>query len=204
MSSKADRVVTGNYFNKHATTNPLYRALTRRYRLTLQRLAAELSPANALEIGSGEGYIVSYLREVHPALRITASDIDPALLRRSAAAVPQAGWLACYGEALPFAARQFDLVVACEVLEHVSEPGAVMAELRRTGRRWFLGSVPHEPWWRLLNMARLKYLPALGNTPGHIQHWGRGQFARFAGQFVRIHRVESAFPWTFVCGEWRE
>jgi hypothetical protein len=62
-------------------------------------------------------------------------------------------------------------------------------------------SVPHEPWWRLGNMARLKYLRQWGNTPGHINHWSRGGFRQQVGKYFRVLRVTNPFLWTFVLAE---
>ena len=76
-------------------------------------------------------------------------------------------------EALSFADGEFDLVAATEVLEHVADPQAAVAEMARVARRWLLVSVPHEPLWRALNVARGAYLRELGNTPGHLNHWTR-------------------------------
>ena len=36
-----------------------------------------------------------------------------------------------------------------------------------------LVSVPREPLWRALNVARGAYLRELGNTPGHVNHWSK-------------------------------
>ena len=46
-----------------------------------------------------------------------------------------------------------------EVLEHVPDPAAVLGEMARVSSRWLLVSVPREPLWRGLNMARGR-LPA--------------------------------------------
>jgi SAM-dependent methyltransferase len=196
-------VITGNYYNKHETDNPLYRALVQRYRATLQSLLRELAPAplTALEIGSGEGYIVEYATAVLPGLKMAASDIEVGVARAGAAGYPLANWCACVGEHLPFPEASFDLVLACEVLEHVRKPEVVLQEMRRVGRRWLVASVPHEPWWRLLNFMRLKYVSSWGNTPGHLQHWGMRGFARQVSPWFKVRRVTSAFPWVFLVGE---
>ena len=47
---------------------------------------------------------------------------------------------------------------AIEVLEHVPEPEATLAEMARVARGHLLVSVPREPLWRGLNMARGAYL----------------------------------------------
>ena len=81
---------------------------------------------------------------------------------------------------LPFAADEFELASAIEVLEHVPDPEHTLAEMARCAERHLLVSVPREPLWRMLNMARGAYWPALGNTPGHLNHWSRRSFTRAA------------------------
>ncbi len=193
----------GNYFNKHTTRNPLLKFFSDRYRHNLQSMLKKIDPRNALEIGSGEGYIVSYARTVHPSLQLFASDIDWRLVKTSSQEFDQASWAVCFGESLPYPSRQFDLVFACEVLEHVPQPDQVMQEIHRVGRKWLIATVPNEPWWRLMNMARLRYLHDFGNTPGHIQHWGMGQFSQFLSSYIEVKSIQSVFPWTFVLGTFK-
>jgi hypothetical protein len=47
-------------------------------------------------------------------------------------------------------------------------------------------------------MARGKYLGALGNTPGHVNHWGRGAFLQLMSRRFDILQVRSPLPWTMV------
>ena len=69
--------------------------------------------------------------------------------------------------------NNYDLVIACEVLEHLEEPEIALSELFRISNKYVLISVPNEPFWRIANFARGKYLNRLGNTPGHINHWSK-------------------------------
>ena len=72
-------------------------------------------------------------------------------------------------ENLPFADDEFDVATAIEVLEHVPDPEHTVAEMARVAQALLLVSVPREPLWRGLNMARGAYLRDLGNTPGPPQ-----------------------------------
>ncbi len=85
---------------------------------------------------------------------------------------------------------------AIEVLEHVPEPEATVAEMARVASRWLLVSVPREPLWRGLNMARGAYWRSLGNTPGHVNHWSRRSFVAMLGRYGTVAEVRSPFPWT--------
>ncbi len=79
-----------------------------------------------------------------------------------------------------------------EVLEHVPDPAAVLAEMFRVASRWVLVSVPREPLWRGLNMARGSYLRDFGNTPGHLNHWSKRSFATTARPPRRDRRAALA------------
>ena len=68
---------------------------------------------------------------------------------------------------MPFEDDSFDLVLCLEVLEHVPEPGAALAELARVCCGRIVLSVPDEPWFRLGSLARGKYLRGLGDHPEH-------------------------------------
>ena len=101
-------------------------------------------------------------------------------------------------ENLPFADSEFDLASAIEVLEHVPDPAHTLAEMVRCASRHLLVSVPREPLWRGLNMARGAYLRELGNTPGHLNHWSRRSFVRLLARHGTVAEVRSPFPWTML------
>ena len=93
---------------------------------------------------------------------------------------------------------EFDLAAAIEVLEHVPDPEATVAEMARVARGHLLVSVPHEPLWRALNLARGAYLRELGNTPGHLNHWTRRGFVSLLARHGEVIEVRSPFPWTML------
>jgi len=101
-------------------------------------------------------------------------------------------------EQLPFDENEFDLVCAIETLEHVADPERSVAELVRVARRYVLASVPREPLWRALNLARGAYVRQLGNTPGHLNHWSRSSFERLLARHGEVAEVRSPLPWTMV------
>jgi hypothetical protein len=64
--------------------------------------------------------------------------------------------------------------------------------------RHLLVSVPREPLWRALNVARGAYVRDLGNTPGHVNHWSRGSFVQMARRYGEVLEARSPFPWTML------
>ena len=87
-----------------------------------------------------------------------------------------------------------ELVVCCEVLEHLDDPERALEVLAGLARPWLIASVPREPLWRALNLARLSYVGALGNTPGHLNHWSKRGFERFLGERFEVVEVRSPHP----------
>ena len=73
-----------------------------------------------------------------------------------------------------------------------------IAEMARCAQRHLLVSVPREPLWRMLNMARGAYWSALGNTPGHLNHWSRRSFVELLSRHGEVVEVRSPFPWTML------
>lgn len=190
-------VPTGNTYDKYGTSNPVERRIMQGF---LRSLDAALPPAgvtSVLEVGVGEGDVSERVRSRHPAAAVVGVDLpDDALAthwrrRRLHNAFASAS-------ELPFRDRQFDLVLAIEVLEHVFDPAAALAEIARVAQGTVVLSVPCEPLWRVLNLARGKYARDLGNTPGHIQHWGPRSFPRLVGRHLDVIEVRRPLPWTMV------
>jgi SAM-dependent methyltransferase len=102
------------------------------------------------------------------------------------------------GDKLPYGDGEFDAATAIEVLEHVPDAPAVLAEMARVAARWLLVSVPREPLWRGLNLARGSYVRDLGNTPGHLNHWSRRSFGRLLARYGDVAELRSPLPWTMA------
>ena len=101
-------------------------------------------------------------------------------------------------ENLPFADDEFDVASAIEVLEHVPDPAHTLAEMARCAHSHLLVSVPREPLWRMLNLARGAYWSSAGNTPGHLNHWSARSFVALLSGFGEVIEVRAPFPWTMA------
>jgi hypothetical protein len=90
------------------------------------------------------------------------------------------------------------LIVCCEVMEHLPDPEAALPVVASLASPWAIVSVPREPLWRALNMARLRYVGSFGNTPGHLNHWTRRGFIRFLAPSFEVVDVRAPIPWTMA------
>jgi 2-polyprenyl-3-methyl-5-hydroxy-6-metoxy-1,4-benzoquinol methylase len=193
-------VPTGNTYDKYGSTNPVVRRLMAGFERTLDGLLAQAAPGSVLDVGCGEGVLTAQWAQRLGDRRVVGVDLqDPKLEAEWAVRQrPNLEFAAMTVERLQYADGEFDLLAATEVLEHVSEPERALAEMARVAGRWLLVSVPREPLWRALNMARGAYLRHWGNTPGHLNHWSRRGFAELLGRYGDVVEARSPFPWTML------
>lgn len=193
-----------NFRDKYEKAGAIGGLLIRRFYAAIGGLVAGIGPAprTAFEVGAGEGFSTQYLRGLlPPGCALESSEHDAALVARARARNPGVPYSCQSVYALDRADASADLVVCLEVLEHLDDPARGLAELARVTRGHLIVSVPDEPLWRVLNCARLKYLAALGNTPGHLNHWTPWGFERFVATRLRVVRRVRSLPWTIVLAE---
>jgi 2-polyprenyl-3-methyl-5-hydroxy-6-metoxy-1,4-benzoquinol methylase len=152
------------------------------------------------EVGCGEGELARRL--AGRGLRVRGTDVSPEVIEEAKRLATAAGvsveFRAAPVQELDPGRDAAELVVCCEVMEHLADPDAALGVVASLATPWAIVSVPREPLWRALNMARLKYLGALGNTPGHLNHWSRRAFVGFLERRFEVVDVRSPLPWTMA------
>lgn len=195
-----DAQPAGNYYDKYRTVNPIARRLMQGFLDAFDALAARVPPSAALEIGCGEGELS--IRLAQRGFRMRGCDISHEIVeearRRAVTAQVEATFWTQPIETIDVVVEKAPLVVCCEVLEHLDDPVRGIDTLAALAQPYLLTSVPREPLWRVLNMARGKYLGALGNTPGHLNHWSRRGFLDLLQRRFDIVEVRSPLPWTMA------
>jgi 2-polyprenyl-3-methyl-5-hydroxy-6-metoxy-1,4-benzoquinol methylase len=193
-------IVAGNAYDKYGTRNPLARAMMNGFLKNLRDLVRATGAREVHEVGCGEGHLSVLLAK--EGLKIRGSDFSKQVVAQAQhnaqtvrLEIPFAA-TSIYDLSPPMAAAE--LIVCCEVLEHLPDPERALDILTTLARPHLIVSVPREPVWRLLNMGRGKYLGQLGNTPGHLNHWSRRSFLRFLRRRLEIVECRSPFPWTMV------
>jgi 2-polyprenyl-3-methyl-5-hydroxy-6-metoxy-1,4-benzoquinol methylase len=191
-------VPTGNTYDKYGSTNPVVRRLMNGFESTLEELWQKAAPESILDVGCGEGVLTEQWADKLGSGRIVGIDLDDPKLKAEWAKRERGNLEYRVEDAtqLSFGDDEFDMATAIEVLEHVPDPVRTVAEMARVAKRWVLVSVPREPLWRGLNMARGAYLKDLGNTPGHINHWSKRSFVSMLAQHGTVEQIRSPFPWT--------
>jgi 2-polyprenyl-3-methyl-5-hydroxy-6-metoxy-1,4-benzoquinol methylase len=196
----AGAVAGGNVYDKYGTSNPIARRLVAGFLGQLDRLVERTAAHEAHEVGCGEGELA--IRLARRGLCVRGSDAFPDVLeearRRARTAEVEIEFESVPVEALVRERHAAELIVCCEVLEHLEDPEEALEVLATLARPWLIASVPREPLWRALNLARLSYIGDLGNTPGHLNHWSRRAFVRFLTRRFEVVQVLSPLPWTMA------
>jgi 2-polyprenyl-3-methyl-5-hydroxy-6-metoxy-1,4-benzoquinol methylase len=192
--------VTGNTYDKYGSQNPVVRRLMSGFERSLGELFTRVAPRSLLDVGCGEGMLTQRWALALGGGRVVGIDLDDPILhaewgRRQA---PNLEYRVMKAENLPFGDDEFELATAIEVLEHVPDPEHTVAEMARVASGHLLVSVPREPLWRALNVARGAYVKDLGNTPGHVNHWSKRSFVRMLERHGEVLEARSPFPWTMV------
>jgi 2-polyprenyl-3-methyl-5-hydroxy-6-metoxy-1,4-benzoquinol methylase len=200
VTRDAEGTVTGNTYDKYGSTNPVVRRLMAGFERTLDELFAAAAPASLLDVGCGEGVLTHKWAQRLAPRRVVGIDLeDPAIQAEWAGRqAPNLEYRVMKAENLPFADGEFDVATAIEVLEHVPDPAHTVAEMARVAKGHLLVSVPREPLWRMLNVARGAYVKQLGNTPGHLNHWSKRGFVSLLAQHGDVVETRSPFPWTML------
>jgi SAM-dependent methyltransferase len=189
----------GNYYDKYGSRNPIVRAMMAGFLGAFEHLVVESRAGAALEIGCGEGELS--IRMARRGLQVRACDMAPEVILEARRRAQSSGTrVNFWSQRLEDMAgtQPAPLVVCCEVLEHLDDPEAGLDVLVELAEPWLLCSVPREPLWRLLNMARGRYLGDLGNTPGHVNHWSSRGFVNFISRRFDIVECRRPLPWTML------
>ena len=193
-------IVAGNVYPKYTTSNPVARRLVDNFIATLRDLVRQSGAQEVHEVGCGEGHLSMLLAA--DGLRVRGCDLSPGAIaaarqrsRRQGLDIPFE--IANLYDLLP-ERHGAPLVLCCEVLEHVPDPERALAVLKALARPHLIVSVPREPLWRVLNLARGRYWRALGNTPGHLQHWSTPAFLGLLQDHLEVVELRTPLPWTMA------
>lgn len=203
MTAPSPAVVAGNVYDKYGSTHPIARRLQHGFERAMDAVLDHAgAPRRILEVGCGEGQVLARLARRFPNAELLGTDVSADIVAEAHARHPGL----CFDVRSVYdvaALGRFDLVVACEVFEHLDDPPRALAAIASVSGGVF-ASVPREPLWRVLNVTRGRYWSALGNTPGHVQHWSRAAFLEFLATRLDVQAVRTPTPWTMAFGRPRE
>lgn len=129
-----------------------------------------------LDLGSRDGSLLESFGV--PKDRVFCIDVDRTAVQSCRAKGFKAIWLDLNNSQLPFSDNEFDLVVACDILEHLFLPGGLLKEISRVlaPDGLLIGSTPNAFYWRhrrrmLFGIDTIYYLDST-----HIRHFSVKSF----------------------------
>jgi len=194
-------IPVGNWYDKYNTKHPVERYFVRHYLRAIDEFLEHIqNDVNSItDVGCGEGFLTNHICAMNIAETINGFDFSHRVIdiaRRHTA-----------NPSIHFYTKDIyeidqkekaDLIVCCEVLEHLRYPEEALDKIRQATNKYCLLSVPREPIWRLMNLCRGKYVVTLGNSPGHINHWSCRAFVKLVRNYFDILRVKKVLPWTML------
>lgn len=156
------------------------------YRWAIEAISAA-APTTVLDSGCGEGYGTAALADAAVAGTVVVGvDVFADAARHAAAAYAAAGAVFLCGDAsrLPFADASFDALVSLQVIEHLDDPDAYVAECARVLRpgATFACATPN----------RLTFTPpGRPKNPFHIVEFSGAELAGLLGAHMRDVEVSA-------------
>jgi len=193
-------VIAGNIYDKYGSTNPIVKYIMKCFLDSLLSLVSDTDAIDIHEIGCGEGNISIELAKQNRIVR--ACDLSEKMIQKAKknAELNNIEIAFNVGNIYDLVPEKdaAGLIVCCEVLEHLEKPDIALNILQKLANPFLIISVPSEPLWSILNIARFKYIYRLGNTPGHIQRWTRKGFQDLLSRYFDVIKVLTPIPWTMV------
>jgi 2-polyprenyl-6-hydroxyphenyl methylase/3-demethylubiquinone-9 3-methyltransferase len=167
--------------------NTLFEPLRGPYVAATLRDAGIAVGSRVLDVGTGGGFLAATLSDA--GYEVVGIDPQMAALRDAAKNVT-ASFALAVGDQLPFADGSFGSVVCSEVLEHVEDPGAVIAEASRVLRPGgvFVFTLPNRTLLSKLVLIeaaqRNRFTRVL---PPHLHDWDRFIGSKDLSELARRH-----------------
>jgi 2-polyprenyl-3-methyl-5-hydroxy-6-metoxy-1,4-benzoquinol methylase len=187
---------------KYKTKNPLRKVLLWNFSRSLKRLILSTDAERIGDIGCGAGYLLEEITKNdfsgRQGMKLYSCDIVFKLVKIARQRCPRIYFSVqdIYNPA--YRDNSFDLLLCNEVLEHLRCPEEAIKRISALSRKWFIFSVPNEPWFMLSNLLCGRFLFNFGNNPNHINFWTAGSFLKFLRKHFIIHRTSYPFPWMIV------
>lgn len=185
----------GNLYDKYSSRNPVVKFLMNKFFKDMNFFLDSITIYTVLDVGCGEGYVTNHIKKYKNNIKIEALDFSREIIQIAGIMHPQIRFSQGSIYSLPFKDNTFDLVVANEVLEHLEYPEKAIEEIKRVSRKYCIITVPNEPFFRMANILRFKYLSSFGNTPGHLKNWTKNNFKKLLNNNFRKFSIKLSTLW---------
>ena len=188
--------------HKYENSNLIHQLVLGRFLDAVSAEIAALPNGRTLDFGCGEGLFLTELRKRGVLFDdLTGIDLREDALLEARALLPEHRFVKADLLTFEPEAGPYDLVIASQVLEHLPHPERFLKKLVALAAGPLLLTVPFEPWFRLMNLARGRDIRRLGNHPEHINLWGKSGFRKLVEAHATIRKIDTVFPFIIVVAE---
>lgn len=180
---------------KYHAANPLVRRLLRRFLEEVSATVGGLEPSSIVDLGCGEGVVARLLHRRFPEIDYTGLDTSERSVKVARALNPELRFEVRSLLEPPPPADQADVAICLEVLEHLPDADLTAARILSWTRERAIISVPWEPFFRLGNLLRGRYVRSWGDHPEHLQHFNRRSLRALLSRHATVERIWTSFPW---------
>ncbi len=185
---------------KYLSKNPAIRFIIKKFTNDLHKVIKKTKARNVLEVGCGEGVTTIKTARRFPHTRFLATDLEKGNTHYASKINTLKNLRFKQADALTlnFKEYTFDLVLCNEVIEHIKDYQTAIKNLIDHSSKYIIISVPNEPWFRIGNMLRFKYLKSFGNTPGHINNWSKSKFKKILSKHAEVLEIKTSIFWNIA------
>ena len=158
----------------YLSKNPFEKILWQQKLTLMKSILHSIQYTNVLDIGCGDGAGISTLKKNADYTGLDISPTQIAYMKKNLITwkKKRSGSISLIEHdavPLPFKPASFDLILACDVLEHVLEPEKLLHEIKRVLKPHghLFVSVPNEPIWEILRTLLFRF-PA--RSPDHLNY----------------------------------
>lgn len=187
---------------KHLSKNPLMKYVVTKFKNNVAGILLNHNIKNMLDVGCGEGFNTFVVAKVIPNMKIDAIDLEQVYIdyAKQNHQLPNVNYKVANLYKLKSNGR-YDIVVCNEVLEHLEDYETALKILCSLSNKFVLVSVPNEPWFRLANILRLRYLHRFGNTPGHVNNWTKSGLKNIVTKYGKVLVIKTSSFWNIILFE---
>lgn len=189
--------------HKYENKNKFHQYFLNNFFKNIEELLLKENYKNVLDFATGEGLFLEKLLSTTKISfdNVTGIDLREDAINEAKAKLPKFSFLVQDLLTWDIEPKTFELVIASQVLEHLHEPERFLKKIAELSSKHVLLSVPHEPWFCLMNLIRGRDLKRFGNHPEHINHWSVRNFVKFVEKELKIIKVNKSFPFIIVLAE---
>ncbi|MBU1110363.1 class I SAM-dependent methyltransferase [Patescibacteria group bacterium] len=190
---------------KYQSRNPVKKFLLQNFLNRIGSLVKQHNIIEIIDLGCGEGFVINHLKKTRRAYQFTGADISQTALEQARTLNPNANFRQLnINDLHSLYKEQFDLALCLEVLEHLERPEKVLEEMAKLRCRYFIISVPWEPYFNLL--ARIAAIFSFRDRVNpmenqHIQHFNPKNLSQLVANHFSIKKLIRQFPWLIVVAE---